>query len=120
VRCYELKVSLAVASILLCAVLPAHGHAVLLSASPALHEVVRGPNVTVKLKFNARIDAKRSRVTLLAPDGEQRVLSFTKTSSSESLDSEANGLTVGSYVLRWQVLASDGHISRGEVPFVVQ
>jgi len=28
-------------------------------------------------------------------------------------------LTPGSYVLRWQVLAVDGHITRGDVPFTV-
>ena len=28
-------------------------------------------------------------------------------------------LTPGVYVLRWQVLAIDGHITRGDVPFTV-
>jgi methionine-rich copper-binding protein CopC len=28
-------------------------------------------------------------------------------------------LTPGAYVLRWQVLAIDGHITRGDVPFTV-
>jgi methionine-rich copper-binding protein CopC len=28
-------------------------------------------------------------------------------------------LTPGTYVLRWQVLAIDGHITRGDVPFTV-
>jgi methionine-rich copper-binding protein CopC len=26
----------------------------------------------------------------------------------------------GAYVLRWQVLATDGHITRGKVPFRVE
>ena len=29
-------------------------------------------------------------------------------------------LKPGSYAVRWQVLAVDGHITRGDVPFVVQ
>ena len=29
-------------------------------------------------------------------------------------------LTPGAYVMRWQVLAVDGHITRGDVPFTVQ
>ena len=116
----ELKTSVALIAILLCIVLPARGHAILLSASPGLHEVVRGPNIAIRLKFNARIDTRRSRVTLVAPHGEQQVLSLSGTSSPDSLSSEVKGLTKGSFVLRWQVLASDGHISRGEVPFVVQ
>jgi methionine-rich copper-binding protein CopC len=28
-------------------------------------------------------------------------------------------LAAGAYRLRWQVLASDGHITRGEIPFTV-
>jgi methionine-rich copper-binding protein CopC len=28
-------------------------------------------------------------------------------------------LLPGEYRLRWQVLASDGHITRGEIPFAV-
>jgi copper resistance protein C len=28
-------------------------------------------------------------------------------------------LTAGDYVARWQVLAVDGHITRGDVPFTV-
>jgi methionine-rich copper-binding protein CopC len=29
-------------------------------------------------------------------------------------------LSAGGYTIRWQALASDGHITRGEIPFVVQ
>jgi hypothetical protein len=29
------------------------------------------------------------------------------------------GLIPGAYVVRWQVLAVDGHITRGDVPFTV-
>jgi methionine-rich copper-binding protein CopC len=36
------------------------------------------------------------------------------------LQSRIQGLERGEYVLRWQVLASDGHITRGEVPFRVR
>jgi methionine-rich copper-binding protein CopC len=30
------------------------------------------------------------------------------------------GLVKGAYVLRWQILAMDGHITRGNVPFQVK
>ena len=30
-----------------------------------------------------------------------------------------DALSPGAYVLRWQVLAIDGHITRGDIPFVV-
>ena len=34
--------------------------------------------------------------------------------------SKLTGLKPGAYAIRWQVLAPDGHISRGEIPFVCQ
>jgi methionine-rich copper-binding protein CopC len=36
------------------------------------------------------------------------------------MEAKAFHLAAGSYTLRWQVLASDGHISRGEIPFNVR
>jgi methionine-rich copper-binding protein CopC len=39
--------------------------------------------------------------------------------SPDVLSATGHGLTKGAYVLRWQVLADDGHITRGEVPFHV-
>ena len=104
----------------LCLAWTAYGHAIVLSAKPSQHETVSGPDVAVKLRFNSRIDAKRSRLTLVTPSGEQRPLAITETPAGDSLVSEAKGLTSGSYILRWQVLASDGHITRGEVPFSVK
>ena len=98
-------------------VLPLYAHAILLSATPAVSQGLKGPNIPVKLEFNSRIDAKRSRLTLVLPDGEQRTLEIGLQSSPNCLISAAKGLARGPYVLRWQVLASDGHISRGEVPF---
>jgi copper resistance protein C len=100
-------------------VTPAHAHAVLLESSPALKSAVSGPNVPIKLRFNVRIDALRSRLTLIHPDGSSKSLEISKDSPADSLLAEATGLAPGAYRLRWQVLASDGHITRGEIPFTV-
>jgi methionine-rich copper-binding protein CopC len=40
--------------------------------------------------------------------------------SADTVISMVTDVTGGSYVLRWQVLAEDGHITRGELPFQVQ
>jgi methionine-rich copper-binding protein CopC len=98
----------------------AHAHAIVLTASPAQHAKVSGPDVSVNLRFNSRIDGKRSVLILVTPEGEQRKLAVTNTGAEDRLVSEAKGLKSGAYVLRWQVLASDGHISRGEVSFSVE
>ncbi len=100
-------------------VAPAAAHAVLLESNPSLKSAVLGPDVPIKLRFNVRIDALRSRLTLIHPDGAAQVLDISKQTPADTLSAEANGLTSGAYRLRWQVLASDGHITRGEIPFIV-
>jgi copper resistance protein C len=94
-------------------------HAVLVESSPALKSSVAGPDVPLKLRFNVRIDAARSRLTLVDPDGTSQTLEISKQDSPEIISAEAKGLHPGLYRLRWQVLASDGHITRGEILFNV-
>ena len=109
---------LAVVGALLC-VPSAAAHAILLESNPALKSSVTGPDVPIRLRFNVRIDALRSRLTLIHPDGSTQTLEISKQTPVDTLSSEAAGLAVGTYRLRWQVLASDGHITRGEIPFTV-
>ena len=94
-------------------------HAVLLESSPALKSSVNGPDVPLRLRFNVRIDAARSRLTLVDPDGTLQALEIHGQDAPDTLAAEARGLHPGFYRLRWQVLASDGHITRGEIPFTV-
>ena len=97
----------------------AQAHAVLLESNPALRGQVAGPDVPIELRFNVRIDASRSRLMLVRPDGSAQTLELSKPPSPNSLTSQAKGLSAGQYLLRWQVLASDGHLTRGEIPFLV-
>jgi len=94
-------------------------HAVLLESIPAVKGSVSGPDVPLKLHFNVRIDAARSRLTLVDPDGTLQTLEIHGQDGPDTLSAEAKGLRPGAYRLRWQVLASDGHITRGEIPFTV-
>jgi len=95
-------------------------HAILLSATPQIGNVLRGPETPITLRFNLRIDGKRSRLMLIAPDGSRSTLEIGNQPSPDTLTSQAKKLRAGSYVLQWQVLANDGHITRGEVSFRVQ
>ena len=61
----------------------------------------------------------RSRLTLVLPGGATQPLALLKQPAPEELAAHAE-LTPGAYTLRWQALAADGHISRGEIPFTVQ
>jgi methionine-rich copper-binding protein CopC len=95
------------------------GHAVLKEARPPANGKVAGPDVPILLKYNVRIDAKMSKLQLLNPDNSTSDLTIEAQTSADTLNSKATGLKPGSYRIRWQVLASDGHITRGEIPFTV-
>jgi methionine-rich copper-binding protein CopC len=97
----------------------AFAHAVLLESSPALKSSISGPDVPLRLRFNVRVDAARSRLTLFDPDGSLQTLEISRQDPPNVLSAQARGLRPGVYRLRWQVLASDGHITRGEIPFTV-
>ena len=94
-------------------------HAILMESTPKLNSTVKGPGFAVTLRFNVRIDGGRSRVRLLSPDGTVSTLTLGKQASPDTLETQAKGLQPGTYKLQWQVLASDGHMSRGEIPFTV-
>ena len=98
---------------------PVAAHAVLIDATPASDSTIPGPDVDVKLRFNLRIDRARSRLTLVFPDGKTIALNIAAQDAPDMLVARATGLGRGSYRLRWQVLAVDGHITRGELLFHV-
>lgn len=98
----------------------AFAHAILVEATPAARSTVGGPDLDVRLRFNSRIDGPRSRLTLVQPDGRARVLPLEPQKAPDVLTAKAAALARGPYRLRWQVLAADGHITRGEVPFQVK
>jgi methionine-rich copper-binding protein CopC len=95
-------------------------HAVLLSSTPQKNEAVGGPDITFSLKYNSRVDGARSTLSLLKPDGTVERIGTPAQPSPDVLSATSHGLAKGTYVLRWQVLANDGHITRGEVPFQVK
>ena len=109
---------IAAAALLLATV--SFAHAVLLSATPAANGIIAGPDVRVELRFNSRIDAPRSRLALVLPDRTVRDVPLEPSSAPAFLRAHVNGLSPGAYRMQWQVLATDGHITRGEIPFQVK
>ena len=96
------------------------GHAILKTSSPVSGASVSGPDMAVKLTFNVRVDAARSKLQLLLPDTSTVDLPIVGSPAPDTLISKLMGLKPGVYVIRWQVLAPDGHITRGEIPFNVR
>ena len=95
-------------------------HAVLMDSTPQKNGAVSGPDITINLKYNSRVDGARSTLSLLKPDGTIVKINAPAQPAPDVLSATGHGLAKGAYVLRWQVLAGDGHITRGELPFQVQ
>jgi methionine-rich copper-binding protein CopC len=99
---------------------PAAAHAVIVASAPAVHDTVAAGDVKILLRYNVRIDHARSRLTLVSADGVAHVLPIAADSPPDMVASVAPGLGAGEYRLRWQVLAIDGHLTRGDIPFSVK
>ena len=95
-------------------------HAILVSSQPQANSTVDGPEIAVLLKYSSRVDLTHSTLTLLDPDGKVEKVTIESERSPGMLAAKLTGLVKGAYVLRWQILAMDGHITRGNVPFQVK
>jgi len=98
----------------------AWAHAILMASRPEANSVVNGPKIDVVLKFNVRIDATRSVVRLVSEDGASKPLKPLPGNAPNVIQTNATDVRPGKYKLSWQVLASDGHITRGDVPFTAR
>jgi methionine-rich copper-binding protein CopC len=98
---------------------PAYAHALVIESSPAAGSSIAGPRIDVALRFNSRLDHRRSRLALVAQDGAEHPLALAEGSAPDILQATAADVAPGAYKLRWLVLAIDGHITRGDIPFHV-
>jgi methionine-rich copper-binding protein CopC len=97
----------------------ADAHAILVESTPAIDATVPAGPIAFRLRYNSRIDRARSRLTLIRADRSTAIIPITDDGSDDVLLATVT-LTPGRYVVRWQVLAIDGHITRGDVPIVVK
>lgn len=108
------------AALMLPAIAPrAYAHAVIIESTPAVDAVVAADS-DVTLHFNSRIDHQRSRLTVIAADGTASALPIVADSAPDVVAAKLSGLGAGQYRLRWQVLAIDGHLTRGDIRFSVK
>ncbi len=96
---------------------PAAAHAILVDSTPAPLAHVKAGQLTIDFRYNSRVDAGRSKLVLLHGDDETRLTQQDATSPDHLR--AALTLAPGDYTIAWQVLATDGHITRGRVPFTV-
>ena len=98
---------------------PASAHAIIVSSKPAQDSKVPQGPVDILLQFNSRIDIKHSRVSLVDAAAKVRVLEVSDGPAPGSLVARGIADSTGRWIIRWQVLSTDGHITRGEIPFQV-
>lgn len=96
----------------------ASAHAILLSSTPPAGSTVAAGPVTFTFRFNSRVDRARSLLRLTRPDKSQVALPIGEGGPPDTLETRTD-LAPGTYTIRWQVLAVDGHVTRGDVVFVV-
>jgi methionine-rich copper-binding protein CopC len=97
---------------------PAAAHAVLVASVPTVGGSVDAGPVAITLRYNSHVDRGRSKITLLRSDSTAERLAVEAAGPPDQLAAAAT-LAPGAYTLRWQVLATDGHITRGDVAFTV-
>lgn len=97
----------------------ASAHAILIDSSPKANGSVPAGHTALTLKYNSKIDQGRSKLVLVASDHSETPLVIAGNDDKPNeLDSEAT-LKPGAYVIHWQALALDGHITRGDLAFTV-
>jgi len=102
---------------------PAAAHAIVLESSP-IHDatLARSPERVV-LRFNSKIEKRLTRVTLAAgqsaPVPVQIAMAGAEAEAPDRLVIPLGPLPPGVYVLRYKVLAVDGHITEGVLRFRV-
>jgi copper resistance protein C len=103
------------------ALLPAlaQAHAILEESTPPAGAAVKAGPVDLRFRYNSRIDQSRSRLTLIRPDHSRDTLTIAPGTPPDIIVTHATLTPPGEYVVRWQVLAVDGHITRGDVPLTV-
>ena len=102
---------------------PAHAHAILVDSSPKDNAVLSAPPREVVLRFNARIEKRISRITLL--DGAGRTVPLPPSPKRHG-DGPPDRLVIslpplrpGAYRLQYRILATDGHATLGLLRFTV-
>lgn len=97
----------------------ARAHAILMESVPKADGMMAAGAATIVLHYNSRIDQARSRVTLTRGSSAEERLDLLPAERPDVLQARAV-LVPGAYTLHWFVLATDGHITRGDVPFTVE
>lgn len=96
-----------------------YSHAVVVHSSLQDHPVKPETPTSVVLRFSLRIQLSFTKMILVDAGGKDRSLEFSAGSRPDEVEVKLPGLAAGPYVLRYKVLAIDGHLTEGVVRFRV-
>lgn len=95
------------------------GHAIVVKSSLKEHPVTPNTPTTVTLIFSEKIQLPFTKVLLVSPHGDKRSLKLASGKHPAEVEVEVPALLAGRYVLRYNVLAIDGHFTEGVLRFQV-
>jgi len=103
----------------------AQAHAIIRLSEPVAGARVSPGPVRLRLVFNSRLDHARSAL-FVAPvrlggggTADEVRVDLAADCPAAELIGTTQALAAGAWRIRWQVLALDGHITRGDIPFTV-
>lgn len=94
-------------------------HAIVVESSPKPNAKVSVNGFDVRIKYNSRIDHKRSKLLLIDSAGKEVEIPHNSDAAPDEMLARIEKTIPGRYKMRWQVLAVDGHITRGDIPVTV-
>lgn len=95
----------------------AWAHVALKRSIPAEGGHIPAGDITVELHFSGRVDAQRSRLTLLPAGGSPRTLTPEPAETPDGIRAQAQAVPQGPCQLRYDILATDGHLVSGVLTF---
>jgi methionine-rich copper-binding protein CopC len=101
---------------------PARAHAIVLEASPAHEAVLAAPPSRIVLRFNSKIEHALSRVTIETATGRPVALPVARATEGDAarLVVPLSPQAPGTYIVRYRVLAADGHVTEGALRFTIR
>ena len=109
------------AVLLACVPSVARAHAVIIESEPAADAKLTEPPARIYLRFNSKLEKRLCRVTLATADGRPVSLPVAADGGEkpDRIVLPVGALKPGAYVIRYKVLAVDGHITEGALRFTV-
>ncbi|HWN14310.1 MAG TPA: copper resistance CopC family protein [Candidatus Dormibacteraeota bacterium] len=101
---------------------PVSPHAIVLESTPVHDAVLERAPGQVTLRFNSKLEKRFTRITLATgdrPPAPVAVPGDDDASPPDRIVIPLSPLAPGVYVLRYRVLAVDGHITEGALRFTV-